>query len=210
MFGFWLDSRAAAERSSRYWWLFVLAGVSWMLFAIIVFRFTWVSVLAISVLFGTVAIAAGFFEFAAAAASNGGWRILRYLLGVFFLVIGVVALLQPGGTFVGLAAVVSFFFVVAGAFDIVTAFATRPASPAWWFQLLSGVIQVGLGFWAAGNWTRSVVLLVAWIGAVAMFRGIAMILFGFELHELHEQLGEPEAADRRGSPRPSPEPRYGH
>jgi uncharacterized membrane protein HdeD (DUF308 family) len=208
--GSWFEYREAAVRGSRYWWLFVLAGISWMVFALIVFRFDWASVVAVAVLFGTIAIAAGLLEFAAATADASGWRLVRYVLGVIFIAIGIVALFTPGGTFVALAAVVSFFFVFAGSFDIVAAFATRSENSGWWFQLLVGIAQVGLGFWAAGNWTRSVVLLVAWIAASAMFRGVAMIVFGFNLHALRHELEAVEATEARARSRHAPEPRYGH
>jgi uncharacterized membrane protein HdeD (DUF308 family) len=185
---FWLDSREVTEQSSRHWWIFVLSGVSWMLFSLIIFRFSWVSVLAVGVLFGCVAVIAGFFEFAAASVSVGGWKALRYVLGTAFIAIGVLAFLTPGGTFVAMAAVVSFFFLAAGAFDVVAALATRTGNSVWWFQLLAGVAQIALGFWAAGNWSRSAVLLVAWIGASTMFRGVAMIVLGFKLHALRQEL----------------------
>jgi uncharacterized membrane protein HdeD (DUF308 family) len=204
------ENREAAAGSSRYWWLFVLGGISWMVFALVVFRFDWATVVAVAVLFGTLAIVAGLQEFAAAAASTGGWRVLRYVLGAIFIVIGIVALFTPGGTFVALAAVVSFFFVFAGAFDIVAALATRSEKAGWWFQLLAGIAQVVLGFWAAGNWTRSVVLLVAWVAASAMFRGVAMIIIGFDLRGMRHELDAVEGTEARERRRQAPEPRYGH
>ena len=90
------------------------------------------SVIAVAILFGTIAIAAGLLEFAAASASAGGWKLLRYVLGVIFIATGIVALFTPGGTFVALAAIVSFFFVFAWSFDIVAAFASRSENPGWW------------------------------------------------------------------------------
>jgi uncharacterized membrane protein HdeD (DUF308 family) len=57
--------------------------------------------------------------------------------------------------------------------------------PFWWLQLVSGVFEVALGFWAAGYWSRSVVLLVAFVGASTLFRGITAIVFGFKLLQLH-------------------------
>jgi len=194
MTGFWLHPREAAEAATGRWWLFILSGVSWLFVSLIIFRFDWASVFAIGFLFGWIAITAGFFEFATAGASSKGWRILRYVLGVLFVVIGVVSLFTPGNTFVALAALVSFFLVFAGAFDIVNALATRHAFEGWWLGLVSGAIEIGLGFWAAGYWNRSVVLLVAWIGAMTLFRGVAMLVFGFKLHALHEELGKPKPA----------------
>jgi uncharacterized membrane protein HdeD (DUF308 family) len=174
-----------------------------MLVALIVFRFDWASVLAIGVLFGCIAIAAGIFEFAAASMSVGGWKVLHYIVGIVFVGIGVLAFFTPGGTFVALAAIVSFFFVVAGTFDIVTALVTRPENDAWWFQLLAGALQIALGFWAAGNWGRSVVLLVAWVGASTLFRGVAMIIFGLKLRSLRQEL-ETESGAVRERPRRRP------
>lgn len=67
--------------------------------------------------------------------------------------------------------------------------------PAMFKELV--VVSPSLGFWAAGNWSRSVVLLVAWVGATAMFRGVAMITFGFKLRALQEQVVETETAAAR-------------
>jgi hypothetical protein len=47
------------------------------------------------------------------------------------------------------------------------------------------MLEVALGFWAAGYWNRSVVLLVAFVGASTLFRGVAAIVFGFKLLQLH-------------------------
>jgi len=182
---FWLHPREAAESATRQWWLFILSGVAWLFVSLIIFRFDYTSVFAIGFLFGWVAIAAGFFEFAAAAASSKGWKILRYLVGVLFIAIGIVSLFTPGDTFVALAALTSFFFVFAGSFDIVNALSTRSAFHGWWLGLVSGVVEVGLGFWAAGGWNRSATLLVAWVGTITVFRGVAYLVFGFKLREVH-------------------------
>ncbi|MFL5953357.1 MAG: HdeD family acid-resistance protein [Gaiellaceae bacterium] len=200
---FWFDPRELAASAARYWWLFIISGVLWLGVSLIIFRFDWATVLAIAVLFGTIAIIAGMLEIAAAAASTDGWRILRGALGGLFIVIGIVSFFQPGGTFVALAALVSFFFAIAGAFDIVNAIATRAANPVWWFQLLAGALEVGLGFWAAGYWSRSVILLVTFVGALAVFRGVSMIVLGFKLLSLQRE-GQTTTAARPATRTPQP------
>ena len=85
--------------------------------------------------------------------------------------VGVVSFMNPGATFVSLAAVISFYFIFRGCFDIVMAFACS-AVPGWWVLLISGLIELGLGFWAAGSWNVSVVVLVAWVAAGALVHGI--------------------------------------
>lgn len=176
-----LEEREALETAARSWWLFLLTGLLWFLFAIIVLRFDYTSVSAIAVLFGIVAIVAGVNEFFMLAASHGWWKILHGLLGVVFVVVGIVAFVHPGDTFAALAAVMSFFLIFKGFFDIVVAIATKAESHVWWVQLVAGIVEVLIGFWAAGYWGRSATLLVVWVGVIALMRGITEIIFAFKL-----------------------------
>jgi uncharacterized membrane protein HdeD (DUF308 family) len=180
-----LPGNALIERMTRYWWLVLITGIAWIAVSVIVFRFDYSSVAAIAYLFGGIAIAVGVTELFVTFLTQGWWRILSGLFGLIFIVVGVVAFFKPGGTFVGLAAVVSFYFVFAGTWNLITALWTRSANQAWWVQALSGLVELGLGFWAAGYWERSATLLVAFVGAVALIRGINEIVFAFRLHEAH-------------------------
>ena len=54
----------------------------------------------------------------------------------------------------------------------------------WWLQLLGGIIEVALGFRAAGYYGRGAVLLVAWVAAFAVIRGVRDIVFAFHVREL--------------------------
>jgi uncharacterized membrane protein HdeD (DUF308 family) len=173
------------ERTTRYWWLVLLTGIAWIVVAAIIFRFDYASVTAVSILFGVVAIVVGVSELFAAMLMRGWWRIFAALFGLAFIVVGVVSFFKPGGTFVGLAAVISFYFVFAGSWNLVTALWTRPVDEAWWVQALTGLIELGLGFWAAGYWQRSATLLIAWIGAIALLRGINEIVLAFRLYQVH-------------------------
>ena len=176
-----LEEREALESAARSWWLFLLTGLLWLLFAIIVFRFDYTTVTAVSVLFGVVAIVAGVNELFLLAASHGWWKVLHGLLGAIFVVVGIVAFVHPGGTFEALAAVMAFFLIFKGFFDIVVAIATREELHIWWVQLVAGIVEVLIGFWAAGYWGRSAILLVIWVGVIALMRGITEIIFAFKL-----------------------------
>jgi uncharacterized membrane protein HdeD (DUF308 family) len=179
---------ALLDRFTRYWWLVLLTGVAWIVVAVIVFRFDYSSVRAVAWLFGWVAIAVGATELAVAPMAQGWWRFLSVLFGAIFVVVGFVAFFTPGDTFVGLAAVISFYFVFAGSWNLVTALWTRSVNDGWWVQALSGVIELGLGFWAAGYWDRSATLLVAFVGAMALLRGVNEIVLAFRLHELQSRV----------------------
>jgi uncharacterized membrane protein HdeD (DUF308 family) len=176
-----------AERVGRYWWLLLLSGIAWIVVAAIVFRFDYTSVVAVATLFGILAIAIGGAELALAMMSQHWWRLLHALLGVVFIATGVIAFFTPGDTFVGLAAVISFYFIFAGVWDIVSSLAMREL-PGWWIQLISGLLELGLGYWAAGSWRVSATVLVAFVGAIVFIRGVTQISLAFSIHSVREAL----------------------
>ena len=181
-------STATAERAIGRalppWWLFLITGIGWTLVALILLRFDYTSVSAISILFGFIAIAAGVLEIGMLFISPGWWKLLNGLLALVFIVAGIVAFIHPGNTFAALAAVFSFFLIFAGTFDIIWSIASRHELDVWWLQLIGGIIELALGFWAAGYYGRSAVLLVAWVAAFAIIRGVRDIVFAFRVHAL--------------------------
>jgi uncharacterized membrane protein HdeD (DUF308 family) len=181
-------SIASAQRSLARtlppWWLLLITGIGWMLVALIVLRFDYTSVSAISILFGIVAIAAGVVEVGVTVFADGWWKLLHGVLAVIFIGAGIVAFIHPGNTFAALAAVFSFFLVFAGTFDIIESISVRHEIEVWWVQLVGGIIELALGFWAAGYFGRSAVLLVAWVAAIAIIRGVMNIVLAFRVREV--------------------------
>ena len=166
------------------WWLWLLTGIAWTMVALILLRFNYTSVSAISILFGCVAIAAGVLEIGVLILAAGWWKLLHAIVALVFIVAGIVAFIHPGNTFVALAAVFSFFLVFAGTIDIIVAISARREIEVWWLQLVGGIIEIALGFWAGGYYGRSAVLLVAWVAAFAIIRGVRDIVLAFRVREL--------------------------
>jgi uncharacterized membrane protein HdeD (DUF308 family) len=166
------------------WWLLLITGIGWMLVALIVLRFDYTSVSAISLLFGFVALAAGALEVAMIFLAVGWWKLLNAILAFVFIVAGVVAFVHPGDTFVSLAAVFSFVLIFAGSFDLIQAISARHEIDVWWVQLIGGIIELALGFWAAGYYGRSAVLLIAWVAAFTIIRGVRDIVLAFRVREI--------------------------
>ena len=166
------------------WWLFIVLGIGWSLVALILLRFDYTSVHAISLLFGFVALGAGVLEIGMIFIARGWWKLLNIILAIVFIVAGIMSFIHPGDTFLALAAVFSFFLVFAGTFDIISSIAARHEIEVWWLQLVGGIIQVALGFWAAGYYGRSATLLIAWVAAFALIRGVRDFVFAFRVREL--------------------------
>jgi len=166
------------------WWLMLITGIAWILVSVILLRFDYTSVQSISILFGVVALFAGVAEIGVMFIAAGWWKLLHAVLALVFFVAGIVAFIHPGDTFLALAAVFSFFLIFAGTFDIVISISTRHEIEVWWLQLIGGIIELALGFWAAGYYGRSATLLVAWVAAFAIIRGVRDIVLAFRVREI--------------------------
>jgi uncharacterized membrane protein HdeD (DUF308 family) len=184
-------ARRALARVLPPWWSLLITGVAWIVVSVILLRFDYTTVYAISLLFGFVALAAGFMELLATALSAGWWKLLNLILAIVYIAAGVVAFIKPGNTFTALAAIFSFVLVFAGTFDIIFSISARREIEVWWLQLVGGIIEVALGFWAAGYYGRSAVLLVAWAAAFALIRGVRDIVFAFRVHEVQQPARAP-------------------
>lgn len=164
------------------WWLFLITGIAWLIVSMIVLNADWGSVAAISIMAGFMFIFAGVNEFVIAAASPG-WRWLHILLGVLFAVAGVFAFVRPETTFLTLAAIVGWYLLFKGFLDIVISLANR-VYDLWWLGLIVGIVEILIGFWAAGSPRQSIALLIIWVGAAALARGIMEIYWAFRVRGL--------------------------
>jgi uncharacterized membrane protein HdeD (DUF308 family) len=179
-----IDRGSAAQAAGSLWWLPIITGTLWILFALLLFRFNYTSVTAVSILIGVVCLAAALGELVAIPASHGWWRAGRIALALLFTVIAVVAFIHPGNTFNALAAVFAFFLLLRGLFTIVLA-VTHFFEPMW-LGLLFGIAEIGLAFWAAGDFGHKAFLLVVWVGASALINGVMQIVLAFRIRSLRE------------------------
>jgi uncharacterized membrane protein HdeD (DUF308 family) len=177
-----IELRVAPE-AARFWWLKLVSSACWLLLSVIVFRFDWTTVSAISILFGVVMLGAAVTEGISVFTSTGWWRLAYALLALAFVVIGIVSFVHPGGTFAALAGVMSFYFVIKGGWNIATSIGLGGLQFRW-IGFLVGVAELLLGFWAAGYFGNRAVLLVVWVGALALTRAVADVIEAFAIREL--------------------------
>ncbi len=182
------DEREVLRSASGAWWVFLLTGIAWLVFAVIVFRFDITSVRSIGILFGAMAIAAGVNEFITITVSTMGWKFVHGILGVAFVLIGLFAFIEPGSAFAALASVIGFFFLFKGILDIAVAMTTKGEYDLWWLQLVAGILEIALAFWVAGNFHQKAILLLVYAGLVALSKGVTELFLAFKLKSLRPHL----------------------
>jgi uncharacterized membrane protein HdeD (DUF308 family) len=178
------EEREVRERAAHYWWIFLLTGIAWLIFALIVFQWSYATVSAISYLFGVVLLVASVNEWFQLGVSTTGWKFVHGILGVLFILGGIYALWNPYDTFKTLAALIGFYFLAKGVFDLMVAFMTKGQFELWWLQLVTGIVEIGLAFWVAGDFHEKAILLVIYVGLIALMRGITELFLAFKLKAL--------------------------
>jgi uncharacterized membrane protein HdeD (DUF308 family) len=178
-----LQDDSLSEEATRLWWLFLVNGIIWILFAFVVLSFSYTTVWAIAIFFGVGLIGGGLMELMVGSQA-ASWRWLHITFGVIAILAGIIALIWPGETFLVLAAIIGWYLMVAGVLDLVTAIATREVNDLWWLGMILGIVEILIGFWAVGYSGRSITLLVVWVGATALARGISNLFAAFGLHHI--------------------------
>ena len=84
----------------------------------------------------------------------------------------------------------NWFLLFDGIVNVVVAVSTRTINDLWWLGLVLGIAEILIGFWAVGYIGRSIALLVVWVAAAALARGISSLVTGFTLHGADKKLRE--------------------
>ncbi|HEY1367839.1 MAG TPA: DUF308 domain-containing protein [Gaiellaceae bacterium] len=165
---------------ARLWWIPLVTGSLYLVFALLVFQFDETSVTAISILLGVFCLAAAVTELVLVPTAHGGRRLWHLVLAAAFVVIAVVAFVHPNDSFKVLSTLFAFFLLLRGIFDLVVALLAH-GLPLWWVGLITGSAQILLAFWAAGNFGHKAFLIIVWVGATALAQGVVQIVRAFQL-----------------------------
>ena len=172
---------AALWRMAGPWWLFLITGIAWLIISVMVLRFTPASINTVGILLGVLFLLAGFNEFMVGSIGHN-WRWAHVLLGIFFIIGAIWAFARPFNAFWSLASVLGLLLIFKGTLDIIAAVVTRDVNPSWWLGLVTGILELILGFWASQQaFPARGALLLLWVGFFALFRGISEIVTSFEL-----------------------------
>lgn len=103
------------------------------------------------------------------------------LVGLFFIVVSVVAFTSPVTSLLTLAVLFSLSFLLGGAAEIVFSVANRHQMHNWGWTLGFGLVTFIVGVLLFLNPALSLTTLAFYIGFVILFRSISAISFSFDL-----------------------------
>ena len=88
--------RMIVRQWARYWWVFLVSGILWLLIAWVVLRGNQTSIAAVGLLIGVVFLLAGINEVGMATVVSGGWKVRHYIMAVLFILAGLLGV-RPAG-----------------------------------------------------------------------------------------------------------------
>ena len=171
------------------WWLFVLRGVLAIVFGVFAFTRPDVSLAALVALFGAYALVDGVVMLAASPELSGT-RYQKWILadGCLGIAAGVLTLLHPAATAIGLLYLLGTWLIVGGLGRIGLAIEMRHEIHHEWFTILGGILSVAAG---ALTFYAPAASAIAWmwvIGCYAITYGVSMVGVGIKLHQFGSHL----------------------
>ena len=180
------EGREMLRGLSRFWWLWLVFGIGWVLISLVILQFDQASITTVGVLIGLMFFISGIQQFAIAGmVERGGW--LFVLFGFLFVIAGVIAFISPENTFAAIADILGFLFLIVGVFWIIQAFVERDENDVWWLGLGAGVLMVILAFWTGGQFfIEKQYTLLVFAGIWALMSGVTDIVRAFQIRKLKD------------------------
>ena len=180
--------RESVREITGYWWVGLVAGISWLVISLVILQFDGASITTVGVLVGLMFLLAGM-QNVLVTSLPVEHRWVPALFSLLFLASAVICFIDPVSTFAGLADMLGFLFLLVGTWWMVQAFLERAANPLWWMTLISGILMTGIAFWTAGQLfaTKAYTLLV-FAGIWALMQGTVHIVRAFEVRRVNREL----------------------
>lgn len=166
-------TRLEAQRLKEIWLLFFMSGIALMILGVVSLSFSLTTTLATMMFFGLLLSAGAIFQIGSALWARQ-WRgfALHLLLGVVYLIVGIILLDQSPYFANGVTLLVAASLMVTGIFRITLAITSRVDH--WTWVVLSGTVSLMLGVCIWRQWPISGM----WV--IGLFMGIEMANCGWD------------------------------
>lgn len=167
------------------WWLFVLRGITAIVFGILAFVRPDLALATLVTLYGVFALTDGVLSIGASIALSRT-RFMRWLLleGLIGIAAGAVALALPGATAVVLLTFFGVWLVISGILRIVFAIEMRKVIDNEWLLAMAGFCSLGAGVLTLLSPLQSAMAWMWIMGVYAFAVGTAILMLGGLLKKL--------------------------
>ncbi len=166
------------------WWAVALRGVLAILFGIIAFALPGATMLALVVFFAAYSLVDGVFNVVMAvrgARKRERWGLLL-LNGLFGILVGVLAALWPGVTFIAFVLMIGAWALVSGGLMLGAAFGLKN-SHGRWLLVFGGLLSMAYGVLLFIAPLVGALVLTWWVGAHALVLGVTLLVLAFRLRK---------------------------
>jgi uncharacterized membrane protein HdeD (DUF308 family) len=174
----------AGRALARYWWVWLVIGIAWVIASLVVLQFDAASVATVGVIVGIMFAVAAAQQFVLAMVAES-LRWLWAIFGVLFGASAVICFINPENTFVAFADVLGFLFLCVGVWWTIRAFMLKAVESAWWVELVAGIAMLAMAFWTSGQFfIEKAYTLLVFAGIWALMHGITDIVSAFRIRSL--------------------------
>jgi uncharacterized membrane protein HdeD (DUF308 family) len=171
---------------AKYWWIFLLRGLFSIIFGVLAFVMPGLTIATLVIVWGAYALIDGIFSLYASATggTKPGDHWLVGLQGLIGLAAGVIILIMPGVTALGLLIAIAAYSLVVGVLQIAAAIKLREEIEGEFWLGLSGLISILFGMFIIARPGEGALAVIWIIGAYALVFGAFLISFAFRIKSL--------------------------
>lgn len=174
-------NRVPENYSGRWRW-FILIGIILVILGVLALAYQFIATVFSVYYIAILLIFAGVAQLVQAFKTKSmGNTLLWCVIGVLYLVTGIIALYNPIAVSSALTLVIAFLLILSGIIQIIGAYHNR-GLPRWGWLLFSGIVTLVLGLLILAGWPgNSVWVLGMFLGIDLILQGWAYISIGFAM-----------------------------
>jgi uncharacterized membrane protein HdeD (DUF308 family) len=178
------------EVLSRYWWAFVVRGILAIVFGILAYAWPGITLATLVIFFGAYVLIDGIFLI---IKTIGNWgesehRWLLLLEGLLGIGIGLITLVAPGITAIGLLLYIVAWSLATGVLEIAAAIRLRKEIQGEGWMILSGIASILFAILLMVFPGAGALGLIWLIAAYAIVFGVVLVILGFRLRRHRSKL----------------------
>ena len=168
---------------AKYWWIFLLRGIFSIVFGVLAFTMPGLTIATLVLVWGAYALVDGLVALYASATggTKPGDHWLVGMQGLIGLAAGILTLLMPGVTALGLLIAIAAYSLVVGVLQIAAAIKLREEIEGEFWLGLSGLVSILFGMFIIARPGEGALAVIWILGGYAVIFGVFLISFAFRI-----------------------------